>query len=201
MICVKAIRRVLSVLASGLCALPVLAAPCAAPPADFAVTAADMTRIGGLDQSRARGLASALTWENAEERGIVAALFSPGFAPPEGLPGAYQCRTIKLGGLLPLTVYGWFKCTIAAEDGGYAIRKTTGSQNFSGRLIASGSGYLYRGASNYGDEAPRLYGDKADENQVGCLTAIAGAPHHLLLELPSPLLESVHDVIELRPAR
>jgi hypothetical protein len=201
MICVKPIRRVLSVLGSVLCALPVLAAPCAAPPADFAVTAADMARIAGLDQSRARGLAAALAWENAEERGLVSDLFSPGFAQPEGLAGAYQCRTIKLGGLLPLTVYGWFKCTIAAEDGGYAIRKTTGSQNFSGRLTASGDGFLYRGASNYGDEAPRLYGDKADENQVGCLTAINGAPHHLLLELPSPPLESVHDVVELRPAR
>lgn len=181
---------------------PVLAAPCGPLPQDFAISDADRARIEGIDISRMRGLAAALTGEDAGERALVSGLFAQGFAPPEANPsGRYQCRTIKLGGLLPLTVYDWFKCEIAEEAGGRVIRKVTGSQNFSGTLTASGSGFLYRGASNYGDEAPRAYGDKVDENQVGCLVSLPDAEGHMLLELPSPLLESVHDVIELLPAR
>lgn len=197
-------RRKPAILLAAILALagsPALAMPCAPAPESLALTSADSARIADLDRSRARGLGSALLGESLDEREVVAGLFTPGLVRPGEIAGDYQCRTIKLGGILPLTVYGWFRCEIAPSEAGFAIRKTTGSQNFSGTLIASGDGYLYKGASNYGDESPRAYGDKPDENQVGCLTGLAGQSGHLLLELPSPLLESLHDVIELRPAR
>lgn len=182
--------------------VPALAAPCGPVPDAVALTDADRVRLAGLDVSRMRGLAAAILGEVPEERAVVSALFADGFADRrDDIAGVYQCRTIKLGGFGPLIVYGWFKCEIAREGEGLAIRKVTGSQNFSGHLTPAGGGFVYRGASNYGDEAPRAYGDKADENQVGCLAALPGPDRHLLLELPSPLLESVHDVIELRPAR
>lgn len=190
----------LAALIAGPMASPTLAA--CTMPVGVEISADDAARLSRIETSRMRGLASALTAESGSERGTLSALFAAGLAPvaAEALPGRYRCRTIKAGGGLPLTVYSWFRCEIAAEGDGFAISKTTGSQNFSGTLYPGGAAFAYRGASNYGDEAPRAYGDKADENQVGCLSGVVGSARHYVLELPEPLLESLHDIIELQAA-
>lgn len=168
---------------------------------EHGLSAADQKRMAGLEQARLQGLGQAMTGENANERSVVADLFGAGITPVDELPlGAYQCRTIKLGGNLPLVVYGWFKCEIKLEADGVHVRKLTGSQNFSGMLLASGdeSGSLiYRGASYYGYEGPgRAYGDDPERDQVGCFNAVAGNDARFVLELPLPVVESLHDVIE-----
>lgn len=184
-----------ALLCAGLALLP-LAAPlaCDIPPGAV-VTDFDAKRMTKFDTSRDRGLAEAMQGENAEERAVLAAIFA-GDAPLDAIPdGAYRCRTIKLGGLLPLVVYGYFDCTISG--GGTFIEKRTGSQRFTGSLTPSGDSLFYAGALHYGDEQPLPYGADADRDQVGCLGAIAGAPGHYRLEMPAPRRESVHDVIEL----
>lgn len=165
-------------------------------------SARDIVRLEGLETSRSIGLAQALRSESAAERELIASLFEKGFEPigsPAETIGKYQCRTIKLGGLGPAVVYDWFSCEINPEDAALTIFKSTGSQRFFGLLYPAGTGLTYRGAGHYGYETEvNFYGDEADRDQVGCLSKIAGEPGHLVLELPQPVFESAHNVIELK---
>lgn len=183
-----------------LVALPAIAPLACAVPDLAAISPFDADRMNGLENARTRGLAEALLSESAPDRELVSHLFAPGIAPQAPLPdGDYRCRTIKLGGLLPLTAYSFFDCRISGN--GTKIEKLTGSQRFSGELLASqASGRFYRGALHYGDENPRPYREDGDRSQVGCLYRIEGKPVRYRLELPFPRFESTHDVIELVPA-
>jgi hypothetical protein len=181
---------------------PVLAqgvAPCAAP--EGSLSERDASRLAGLEWSRLRGLAAAFTEADGEARQTVAGLYTNGLAPAGDLPeGNYHCRTIKLGGISPLVVYQFFDCTIkATEGGGYAIVKESGSQRLTGKLTPSEDGYFYRGALHYADEAPVDYDGGSERDQVGCLYKVSPDGDSYILELPSPLLESFHDVIVLLP--
>lgn len=161
----------------------------------------DVTRLDNLVASRTLGLAAALRSESATERAIVADVFATGFAPmtDELALGKYQCRTLKLGGALHLITYQWFQCEIGQEEGTYTLRKITGSQNFFGTLTPTKGGFTYRGAGHYGYEPEvRFYGDDPERDQVGCLNRLDGTGKYLALELPMPIFESDHDVIELR---
>ena len=169
-------------------------------PAGANIDQLDGDRMTGFDAARIRGLGEALLSDSAEERAIASALYAPGDMPITTIPdGAYQCRTIKLGGLLPLTAYGYFSCAISGD--GTVIEKLTGSQRFKGDLLPSDGGLFYWGALHYGDEQPFAYGADPERNQVGCLYKIEGKPVRYRLEMPFPLFESTHDVIELVPAR
>jgi len=161
----------------------------------------DNIRLARLEISRSIGLAAALGSQNAGERAVLSELFTNDFIPIKdraALIGTYQCRTIKMGGLLPLTVYGWFACEINVEEGALTISKTSGSQRFFGLLFAAGNGLAYRGALHYGYETEfKYYGDDEKRDQVGCLSALDARGQHLVLELPMPYYESEHDVIEM----
>ncbi|GLQ54479.1 DUF4893 domain-containing protein [Devosia nitrariae] len=173
-------------------------APCTAP--EGTLSERDASRLAGLEWSRLRGLAAALTEADGEARQTVAGLYANGLAPAGDLPeGDYHCRTIKLGDISPLVVYQFFDCTLEATEGGYAIVKGTGSQRFAGNLTASGDGYFYRGALHYADEGPFAYDGASERDQVGCLYKVSPDGDSYVLELPSPLLESFHDVIVLLP--
>ncbi len=79
------------------------------------------------------------------------------------------------------------------------IRKTSGSQRFLGFLSEAGDSLAYRGALSYGyEEQMKLYGQDNERNQVGCLSAVDPDMNHFVLELPEPVFESFHDVIELK---
>lgn len=161
---------------------------------------ADAARLENLEESRRVGLANALRAESQSERELVADLFTADSATmqAEQMAGTYQCRTIKLGGLLPLIVYRWFTCEIAVAGDGLVLQKTSGSQNFKGSLTPSGNAFTYRGALHYGyEDRPGAYGVDPERDQVGCLSVV-GQPGHLMLELPQPRFESDHDVIEFR---
>jgi hypothetical protein len=177
-------------------------ADCTEPDPGLELSAADIGRLQGLLGSRKSGLRAAVRGELANERDIVAALYAetPGPVATENLSGSYQCRTIKMGGLLPLIVYDWFRCSIEADADNYTLTKLTGSQNFTGTLFPQADGsLLYRGAGNYGDEAPRTYGEDPERNQVGCFWSVGQEERHFILELPAPPVESYYDVIEFRP--
>lgn len=160
----------------------------------------DLTRLENLTTSRTIGLGAALKAEDGAARYAVAGIFASGFAAPgtELVVGKYQCRTIKLGGALSLIAYQWFQCEIGQEEGTYTLRKVTGSQNFFGLLTPTEGGFTYRGAAHYGYEPEvRFYGADPERDQVGCLNKLNAEGSHLVLELPMPLVESDHDLIEL----
>ncbi|OAM80045.1 DUF4893 domain-containing protein [Devosia elaeis] len=175
---------------AGLLALQPLSALACTMPKTAGLNPADQERMRDFWGARSQGLAEALVAESA------------GDAPLQAIPdGDYRCRTIKLGGLLPLTVYSAFDCTISGN--GTRIDKQTGSQRFSGSLMPAGTALFYRGALNYDDEAPLAYDADPERNQVGCLYGVPdnGSGPRYRLELPRPHFESNHDVIELVPKR
>jgi hypothetical protein len=186
-------------LVAALVALQPLAVLACDIPAGVTVSQADAERMDGFLHSRAQGLGEALVADSASDRGMVSALFGRPDTAPVSLPdGEYRCRTIKLGGILPLTAYGYFSCRVSGQ--GTRIDKLSGSQRFSGTLHATGGAVFYRGALHYGDEKPMAYGKDDERNQVGCIYRVPDDQiRRYRLELPSPLFESTHDVIELVP--
>lgn len=191
-------RRLLSATSAFLLGLPILAPLACSVPEGVELNETDAGRMAQFDQSRTRGLGEALLGQNLAERQIVSALFAPDIARIETIPdGDYRCRTIKLGGLMPLISYTYFACTIS-EDGA-RIEKTSGSQRFSGSLTPSDEGLFYQGALHYNDDPLLAYDDNPEHNQVGCLYRVGEAARYRL-EMPYPFFESTHDVIELVPA-
>jgi hypothetical protein len=114
----------------------------------------------------------------------------------ESLAGDYRCRMAKLGGDPPLTIYGWFRCTIDDDAIGYRLRKVTGSQRMTLHFIddAKDRAIAY-GAGHVADEAPRAYGQSAEHNLVGYLIKAEGGRYRI--EFPLPLFESRFDILEL----
>ncbi len=198
----QTLRHVMATVFAGLLLSSQALAQCTDPDPALGLTELDIERLQGLEESRRTGLEAAEGGEIASERAVIEALYADALQPvePEEVEGRYQCRTIKMGGLVPLVVYGWFRCSITPEEQAFTVTKLTGSQNFTGTLFPQEDGsYLYRGAGHYADEAQRAYGDDSERDQVGCFWAVEGE-RHFILELPSPQFESEHDVIEFRPA-
>ena len=78
------------------------------------MTPADKTRLEKYDETRKAALAEAKGGDAAELAQLDALLAKPLLSLPDfDLSGEWQCRTIKVGGLSPLVVYGWFKCASA----------------------------------------------------------------------------------------
>lgn len=199
-------RNAIAALLLGTClTLPALAdvptlsgVPCVSTK-EMSLSDRDVFRLESLMTSRSRGLAGALVSESAADRAAVAGIYEAGLSPLASIvEGKYQCRTIKLGGLGALTVYGWFECEIGRDGDRLTIEKLTGSQRFSGTLTPAGEGLAYRGALHYWDEEPRPYEGTSDRDQVGCLLKAFEDGEPFVLELPFPAFESAHDVIELR---
>ena len=122
--------------------------------------------------------------------------------------GDWQCRTIKMGGGLPLVVYGNFACRITAlPDGSLELAKLTGSQRLVGTIIPNAAGrMIYRGVGYVGETPALLYPDYPADNpdwvepgqtvpQIGIFD-VAG-PTAARLMLPAPVLESDFDILFL----
>lgn len=111
--------------------------------------------------------------------------------------GEWRCRTIKAGGTVPLTVYGWFKCRISDDGTGWVLEKTTGSQRTTGKFYtASDTRLTYLGASHVAGEEPRRYGQTPWQNQVAY--AERRGDKRILLMFPAPNFESKLDILELQ---
>ncbi|HZW15072.1 MAG TPA: DUF4893 domain-containing protein [Brevundimonas sp.] len=120
-------------------------------------------------------------------------------------PGAYRCRTIKLGSNGPGGVgyleYPFFRCTIELTPGGDLIlTKTTGSQRTRGLLYPDTDRRLvFVGAQAWGmDETafPR-YGDQRIRDQVGVFERIGSERWRLVI--PWPKVDSKLEILELVP--
>jgi hypothetical protein len=164
----------------------------------------DVNRISKLEESRAKGLSEA---QAGSDMGTIHAVLDPA---PEAigeaaLAGKWRCRTIKLGGLTPDVVYGWFNCRISHRDGGLFFEKITGSQRIAGVLYPrEEGGYVLLGALSVGNEPPHRYSgnhesagaEATPDDAVGVLSATGR--NHARIEFPYPVQESTFDVIELK---
>lgn len=178
-----------------------LLVPSAAPAQDFTragLTPADVTRLN----ERPATLLAALEEANggaAKELASLRSVLAPKPMPVSDireLAGAWRCRMIKVGGLLPLTPYGFFECRIAAAGDSATFAKTTGSQRTTGELIrADAATFIYRGVLTVNDDKPGAYGASAETDDVGLLYRIG--PDRLRIEFPAPFHESKYNVMEL----
>ena len=180
-----------------LCALPVLGQE---------LRPVDRPRIEMFDALLGRALAGAFAGASAEEAGVLAEALrgAPGAVDPEG---DWACRVIKLGGLLPVSVYPPFRCRIAgAGQGAWRIEKLTGSQRLEGviRLEEGGAVYLGTGFVDGGPAQP-YEAFPADEQvavepgqtypQVGLFEQAGEGQARLWL--PQPMFESDFDLLWL----
>ena len=168
-------------------------------------SAFDVQRLADLGQSRAKGLQEAAAAAPADvdavrsllEAGTVA-------AEPRALQGIWRCRMMKLGGLTPAIVYGWFRCRISEKNGALVFEKLTGSQRTRGTLYPEDRGFVYLGASFVAGEKPHGYSGKGasvgapatPDDEIGLLSLLYDG--RARLELPAPVQESDFEVIELK---
>ena len=114
------------------------------------------------------------------------------------MTGNWQCRTIKVGGISPLVVYGWFKCRVSDDGSGWMLEKT--------QRLAAHQGPLLRRRRQAADlsrlvlSSPAItakpYGSGPDSDQFGY--AFRTGAKAFRIELPAPRYESKLDILEFR---
>ena len=123
--------------------------------------------------------------------------------------GDWLCRTIKMGGGVPLVVYRNFQCRITENgDGSFTLEKLTGSQRMRGTFAATEEGRLVYAGVGYVGDAPAVdYADFPDETASGWVDPGQTVPQVGVFEitetdaarlmLPDPILESDFDLLVL----
>jgi hypothetical protein len=183
-----------------LLALCLVAATPAVAASDLAsrLSERDQERLAAFDATRTQAVAAAEAGGSAADVATLSAVLDATPQPilGEDIRGDYRCRTMKLDGVVPLVVYGWFACRIEEDDTGYRLVKLTGSQRVSGHFIdESESRLIFWGTAHYADEAPMRYDVAGDRNVVGYFFKIGDGRY--LLEQPLPATESRFDILEL----
>ena len=183
------------VLTAGHCVSPTLADGVF----DRLITAADRARMQGYDATREQALDEARRdGTPADVRTLDAILGrQPQSFSGFDMTGNWQCRTIKAGGLVPLIVYGWFKCKVSDDGSGWMLEKLSGSQRTKGRVYTDGDTRLiYLGSGFVAGEKPRAYGKGPETDQVGY--AFRTGASEWRIEFPAPQYESKLDIIEFQ---
>src|SRR6185312_9315967 len=110
----------------------------------------DIERMGHLEQSRLQGLSEAARGGGTGNPAAILETLSPaGFpVPASALEGGWRCRQMKLGGITPYIVYGWFHCRIHAVNGGLFFEKLDGTLRSQGFLYPEGGAWIYLGATS-----------------------------------------------------
>lgn len=171
------------------------------------ITSIDRDRYRRLDSAWTLALQQARRQAGSGDLNSLGDLIDPdagmrGVAPP---PGAYRCRTVKLGSQggedgLGYVVYGWFACRIEATPNGLKFAKETGSQRPSGLLFPEDDRHMVMlGSMALASEPPaNSYGQRPDRDLVAVLERIGDRRWRLVI--PWPQNESNLDLIELVPA-
>jgi hypothetical protein len=187
----------------GIAALALLVSFSAAAHADgelpSILAAADKAKLAAFEANKATALKQARANGAPEDVRILDAALA---GKPMSLSGSFdatgkwRCRTMKLGGGLPLVVYPRFRCEITDDGAGWFLKKLTGSQRTQGRFYtASDTRLVYVGAGTVNDDPPRKYGDDPNENQVAIVERLAR--NRLVLQFPDPYYESDFDIMVL----
>ena len=177
----------------------------AAPLCAQEVRPADAPRLEAFNAALGRALAQALAGGAPEDVALLTAALAgePGAPDPAG---DWSCRTLKLGGLLPLVAYAPFRCRIEeTAPGAWTLEKLSGSQRLRGTIRLEDGRALYTGVGFVEGGPAAAYEDLPEDQapvergqthaQVG-LFEQAG-PDQARLLLPRPLLESDFDILWL----
>jgi hypothetical protein len=171
------------------------------------ITAADRDHYQRRQAAWTLALQQARSQPGSGDLNSLGALIEPDAAlnGPAPSPGAYRCRTVKLGSQsgrdgLGYVVYGWFACRIESTPRGLKFIKVTGSQRPSGLLFPEdGRHMVLLGSMSLASEAPaNSYGRRPERDLVAVLERIGDRRWRLVI--PWPESESNLDLIELVPA-
>ena len=162
------------------------------------ITPNDKQRLAGYEQTRKAALEEAKAGAPAELADLNKVLARPTVAfSNKDLTGNWQCRTIKVGKILPLVIYPWFKCRITDDGAGWMLEKVSGSQRTKGRFYDDGEKRaIYLGSDYVSGEKAKPYGSGPKTDSVGY--AFRTSAKAFRIEFPKPFYESNLDIIELR---
>lgn len=166
---------------------------------DRLITAPDRQRMEKYDETRKEALAEAKAGGSAEDLKVLDAVVNRQAQSWAGfdMTGNWQCRTIKVGGISPLVVYGWFKCKVSDDGSGWVLEKTSGSQRTKGRFFDDGDKRLtYLGSFFVAGDPVRPYGSGVESDQFAYV--FRTGPKAFRMEFPAPHYESKLDVMEFR---
>lgn len=166
---------------------------------DRIMTADDKARLAGYGPVRAEAIAEARAGGAPADIAVLDKILVAPQVPFASLDlgGNWQCRTIKVGGLGSLVVYGWFKCKVSDDGSGWLLEKTSGSQRTKGRFYDDTERRLiYLGSFFIAGETPQPYGSGPETDQVGY--AFRTGDKSWRIELPSPRYESKLDIMEFK---
>ncbi len=162
------------------------------------ITPADKTRLDKYGETRKAALDEAKAGEPGELKQLNDLLARPMVAfSDKDLTGNWQCRTMKVGGGLPLVVYGWFKCKVTDDGSGWMLEKTSGSQRTKGRFYDDGEKRsIYLGSFTVNEDPAKPYGSGPETDQIGY--AFRNGDKAWRIEFPAPYYESKLDIMEFR---
>jgi len=162
------------------------------------ITPADKVRLDKYGETRKAALEEAKAGDPAEVSELNALLAKPLVAfSDKDLTGNWQCRTIKVGGISPLVIYGWFKCKVTDDGSGWRLEKVSGSQRTKGRFFDDGEKRaIYLGSLSVNDDPAKPYGSGPQSDQVGY--AFRNSASEWRIEFPAPYYESKLDIMEFK---
>lgn len=166
---------------------------------DKLISATDKARLAAFKTTEVEALAEAKSGGSVADLNVLNKALSGNPLPIDGAfdaTGKWRCRIIKVGGTLPLTVYGNFKCKITDDGSGWYLEKTSGSQRVTGRFYTNSSTEMtFLGAGHVNNDPPRKYGEDPEQDQVALATR--RGKNKLVLEFPAPKFESKLDILVL----
>jgi len=165
---------------------------------DKILTQFDKDRLANFEKTRSEALSEGLRGAPEDVELLLKVLDGKPMPIASGfdMTGDWKCRVIKVGGLLPLTPYGWFKCKITDDGAGWYLEKVSGSQRVTGRFYTeSDTRLVFVGAGHVNNDPPRKYRDDPKEDQVAVVTRLG--KNKVVLEFPEPQYESKLDILVL----
>lgn len=135
---------------------------------------------------------------------LQSALAGAPLAPLQtNLGGAWKCRTIRLGGDVPLVVYAQFDCEITPDGTTFHFEKLSGSQRSSGTILLIDRRMIYLGVG-YADGVHPLpygalpggdFGSTMVQPQVGIVEQVN--PDMVRIMFPAPVVGAQLEILLL----
>ncbi len=162
------------------------------------ITPADKVRLDKYGETRKAALAEARAGNPGEVKQLDAMLAKPPVSfSDKDLTGNWRCRTIKVGGLSPLVIYGWFKCKVTDDGSGWRLEKVSGSQRTKGRFFDDGEKRaIYLGSGYVSTDPAKSYGSGPQTDQIGY--AFRTGVGEWRIEFPAPYYESKLDILQFK---